>query len=232
MRGRVAHEMTDLYPKPAWNKHFFCVAELRDAVLDEILTAGQSISASAKRTFGDQQVDNGIACDQMTVNDPVEVFATGPAVPISAGIDQCDRPLTAHSEAASLGAQDGALHVDEARIARIDARIQSRLATIGAEESVQMHCTAPEVSTAAVTDPAFRAAIHAAADAAGLGAMELPSGAGHDAQNVATFAPMGMIFVPSVGGISHSPKEYTTPVAVARGTDVLGRALLGLDGSL
>ena len=83
-----------------------------------ILTAGQSISASAKRTFGDQQVDNGIACDQMTVNDPVEVFATGPAVPISAGIDQCDRPLTAHSEAASLGAQDGALHVDEARIAQ------------------------------------------------------------------------------------------------------------------
>ena len=122
--------------------------------------------------------------------------------------------------------------LDEARIARIDARIQSRLATIGAEESVQMHCTAPEVSTAAVTDPAFRAAIHAAADAAGLGAMELPSGAGHDAQNVATFAPMGMIFVPSVGGISHSPKEYTTPDAVAHGVEVLRRTVLGLDVSL
>jgi N-carbamoyl-L-amino-acid hydrolase len=122
--------------------------------------------------------------------------------------------------------------LDEARIARIDARIQSRLKAIGADESVDLHCALPEVSTAAVTDPVFRKAIGDAAKAAGLRSMELPSGAGHDAQNVATFAPMGMIFVPSIGGISHSPKEYTPPDAIAQGTDVLGRALLELDESL
>jgi N-carbamoyl-L-amino-acid hydrolase len=43
---------------------------------------------------------------------------------------------------------------------------------------------------------------------------------------------MGMIFVPSVGGISHSPKEYTTPDAVAHGVEVLRRTVLGLDASL
>jgi N-carbamoyl-L-amino-acid hydrolase len=59
--------------------------------------------------------------------------------------------------------------------------------------------------------------------------MDLPSGAGHDAQNVARFAPMGMIFVPSRGGISHSPLEYTSPEQVADGAEVLYRALLRLD---
>ena len=43
-----------------------------------------------------------------------------------------------------------------------------------------------------------------------LNTMRLPSGAGHDAQQIAKLCPMGMIFVPSVGGISHSPKELTT----------------------
>jgi N-carbamoyl-L-amino-acid hydrolase len=62
--------------------------------------------------------------------------------------------------------------------------------------------------------------------------MDLPSGAGHDAQNVARFAPMGMIFVPSRGGISHSPLEYTSPEQVANGAEVLYRAVLRLDQQL
>jgi N-carbamoyl-L-amino-acid hydrolase len=62
--------------------------------------------------------------------------------------------------------------------------------------------------------------------------MDLPSGAGHDAQNVARFAPMGMIFVPSRGGISHSPLEYTSPEQIANGVEVLYRAVLQLDEKL
>ena len=59
--------------------------------------------------------------------------------------------------------------------------------------------------------------------------MDLPSGAGHDAQNVSRFAPMGMIFVPSRGGISHAPTEYSSPEQVADGAEVLYRAVLRLD---
>lgn len=51
----------------------------------------------------------------------------------------------------------------------------------------------------------------------GYSAMVLPSGAGHDAQTIAPLAPSGMIFVPSVGGISHAPQEYSTPEAVEHG---------------
>ena len=58
----------------------------------------------------------------------------------------------------------------------------------------------------------------------GSAASRLPSGAGHDAQMMAQLGPMGMIFVPSVGGISHSPKELTRWDDCAHGADVLLRA--------
>ena len=57
----------------------------------------------------------------------------------------------------------------------------------------------------------------------------LPSGAGHDAQMMARLGPMGMIFVPSVGGISHSPKELTSWEDCARGADVLLGSVLEVD---
>ena len=57
----------------------------------------------------------------------------------------------------------------------------------------------------------------------------MPSGAGHDAQMAARLCLMGMIFVPSVGGISHSPRELTTWVDCARGADVLLETILLVD---
>jgi N-carbamoyl-L-amino-acid hydrolase len=56
--------------------------------------------------------------------------------------------------------------------------------------------------------------------------MRLPSGAGHDAQSMARLGPMGMIFVPSVGGVSHSPKELTKWADCANGAQVLMLAVL------
>jgi N-carbamoyl-L-amino-acid hydrolase len=71
--------------------------------------------------------------------------------------------------------------------------------------------------------------IQSSADALGLSHQRMPSGAGHDAQEIARIAPMGMIFVPSVGGISHSPKEFTRPTDCAHGADVLLNAVLAAD---
>ena len=48
----------------------------------------------------------------------------------------------------------------------------------------------------------------------------MPSGAGHDAQDMTHIAPTGMIFVPSAFGVSHSPKEYTSPEDMANGANV------------
>jgi N-carbamoyl-L-amino-acid hydrolase len=71
-----------------------------------------------------------------------------------------------------------------------------------------------------------QASIEAAAAKLGLKTKRLPSGAGHDAQVMAALGPMGMIFVPSVGGISHSPREFSRWEDCARGADVLLETVL------
>jgi len=122
--------------------------------------------------------------------------------------------------------------LDAGKIQRVWGRIQKRFAEIAREESVTLECAPLSSDLPARTAPAFQQAIREAAHAAGLATIDLPSGAGHDAQNVARFAPMGMIFVPSRGGISHSPKEFTPWEDVANGAEVLYRAVLLLDGRL
>ena len=70
------------------------------------------------------------------------------------------------------------------------------------------------------------------AESLGLSHKIMPSGAGHDAQDMALIAPSGMIFVPSVGGISHSPKEFTSAEDMANGANVLLHTILALDKKL
>lgn len=62
-----------------------------------------------------------------------------------------------------------------------------------------------------------------------LSCSQLPSRAGHDAQEIGRFTDMGMIFVPSVAGISHASDEYTSPQQCAAGANVLLHTLLELD---
>jgi N-carbamoyl-L-amino-acid hydrolase len=122
--------------------------------------------------------------------------------------------------------------LDAARVERIWARVEKRFAQIAREENVRIECAPLQADKPALTDPAVRAAIRDAAREAGFTTLDMPSGAGHDAQQIARLTPIGMIFVPSRGGISHSPREYTPPEDVARGAEVLYRALLKLDKSL
>jgi N-carbamoyl-L-amino-acid hydrolase len=63
----------------------------------------------------------------------------------------------------------------------------------------------------------------------GLSSMPMPSRAGHDALEIGRFTDMGMIFVPSEGGFSHSEVEYTSPDQCTQGANVLLETLLRLD---
>ena len=89
---------------------------------------------------------------------------------------------------------------------------------------VQMMNAAPAVSS-----PEVQHAIERAARSLRLEASRLPSGAGHDAQIMALLGPMGMIFVPSVGGISHAPQELTRWQDCENGANVLLRTVLEMD---
>jgi len=63
--------------------------------------------------------------------------------------------------------------------------------------------------------------IEAAARKHGLASRRMTSGAGHDAQMIARIAPAAMIFVPSAGGISHSPSEHTEDAELVAGANIL-----------
>ena len=84
-------------------------------------------------------------------------------------------------------------------------------------------------ATPALTDPRIRDAIVGTAEELGLSYRLMPSGAGHDAQSMALIAPIGMIFIPSVYGISHSPKEYSRPGDIENGANVLLSTILEID---
>ena len=71
--------------------------------------------------------------------------------------------------------------------------------------------------------PRLVARVEAIAKEFGLAVKRMPSGAGHDAQMLAALCPACMIFVPSVGGISHNIEEYTRPEHLAAGADVMLR---------
>jgi len=59
--------------------------------------------------------------------------------------------------------------------------------------------------------------------------VRMPSGAGHDAQEMALIAPTGMIFIPSKNGISHSAAEYSTISQVQNGYLTLLHSILAID---
>ncbi|MBI3405166.1 MAG: Zn-dependent hydrolase [Acidobacteria bacterium] len=118
------------------------------------------------------------------------------------------------------------------KVERIWARIDKRFAAIAQEEKVALDCQPTFSAKPALTDISFRDAIRSSARGAGFSTVDLPSGAGHDAQQIAKIAPIGMIFVPSRNGISHSPKEYSAPEDVAHGAEVLYRTILLLDTRL
>jgi N-carbamoyl-L-amino-acid hydrolase len=77
-----------------------------------------------------------------------------------------------------------------------------------------------------------QAAIKASAHELGLATRDLPSGAGHDGVFVARTGPIGMIFVPSRGGRSHVPEEWTESEHAVAGARVLSASVLRLDAEL
>jgi N-carbamoyl-L-amino-acid hydrolase len=86
-----------------------------------------------------------------------------------------------------------------------------------------------DVREPVLMDTAIIEALRAAISEAGQEPMTLPSWAGHDAAIMAPHVPTGMLFVPSIDGVSHSPNEWTAWEDVALGADVLLRAVGRLD---
>ncbi|HEU4997131.1 MAG TPA: M20/M25/M40 family metallo-hydrolase, partial [Gemmatimonadaceae bacterium] len=119
--------------------------------------------------------------------------------------------------------------LDAAKIDRLYGAIVAEAKVIGASNGTTFEYRSLHENVPAPSDPAVRDMIEQSARALGLTTRHMPSGAGHDAQSMAQLGPMGMIFIPSIGGISHSPKEFSTADDIARGARVLMGAVLLAD---
>jgi N-carbamoyl-L-amino-acid hydrolase len=112
---------------------------------------------------------------------------------------------------------------------RIASDIRARAAAIARETRTTIEIVPASSNAPAIADTAVQDVVEGSARELGLTSQRMPSGAGHDAQMMAQLCPMGMIFVPSVGGISHSPRELTSWADCASGANVLLRSVLALD---
>ena len=121
--------------------------------------------------------------------------------------------------------------LDYAKVDMLYSRISTEATRIGNENETTFAFHMLHENVPAPSDPRVRGLIAESARALGLTTKVMPSGAGHDAQAMATLGPMGMIFIPSVGGISHAPKEFSKASDIANGANVLMGALLKLDAS-
>ena len=119
--------------------------------------------------------------------------------------------------------------LDAAKVGEIGKRIAARAGAIAADTGTEIVLRQVETDPPALATPRIQHEIETAAAGLGLTTMHLPSGAGHDAQILAKVTEMGMIFVPSLRGISHSPKEATPWPDCANGANVLLQTLLRLD---
>ena len=122
--------------------------------------------------------------------------------------------------------------LDAAKIRALYGEIEQAAHAIGRADGTTFSLRQTSENVPAMSTPAVRDAVRGAARKLGLSTKDLPSGAGHDAQDMAKIGPMGMIFIPSVGGISHSPREFSRPEDIGNGANVLLHAVLALDAGV
>jgi N-carbamoyl-L-amino-acid hydrolase len=121
--------------------------------------------------------------------------------------------------------------IDGESMRRVLAGIADELTAIGVRRQVLTDLQVLSQADPTPFDDEVVQTLAAMARALGHEPLLLPSGAGHDAQCLAPLAPAGMYFVPSVGGISHSPDEHTADDDLVLGARALAAAWTTMRGA-
>ena len=115
------------------------------------------------------------------------------------------------------------------KVEMLFGEIQKRADKIAADSKTKISFQPQFTIKPALSNKSLQEKINESAKSLGLTTKFMQSGAIHDSQNMSLIAPMAMIFVPSVGGISHSPKEFTKPEDMTNGANVLLQTILSVD---
>ena len=118
--------------------------------------------------------------------------------------------------------------LDPRVLARLDRECAALAKRIAKRRRISVRIERVSLNEPARLAPEVQRAIESAAATLKLRTLRMPSGAGHDAQNLATITRAGMIFIPSRGGKSHRPDEASNWRAIERGANVLLHTLLAL----
>lgn len=118
-----------------------------------------------------------------------------------------------------------ARHPDPVMRDRLYELHEETLKTVAARRGLSVDWRSSIDHPPCICDPDLVSALTAAAESAGIPSMVMPSGAAHDAQQMARIAPVAMIFVRSRDGRSHTPDEYSSPEDCVTGVRVLAEAL-------
>jgi N-carbamoyl-L-amino-acid hydrolase len=110
---------------------------------------------------------------------------------------------------------------DEGRLQAEEAALAAYLTELAAAEEVTISVERLARFEPVIFDRRIVELVEEAARKRGLASKRMTSGAGHDAQMIARIAPSAMIFVPSIGGISHNPREHTPDADLVAGANIL-----------
>lgn len=121
-------------------------------------------------------------------------------------------------------------NTDEAVLQRAESEIEAFIRDLTVREGVTVESRTLARFEPVVFDDRVVETVERFAQERGLSVRRMPSGAGHDAQMFARVCPTGMIFVPSVRGISHNPAEHTEAADLVSGTDLLLAVMVDLAG--
>ncbi|MBZ9986498.1 Zn-dependent hydrolase [Mesorhizobium sp. BH1-1-5] len=110
---------------------------------------------------------------------------------------------------------------NETHLREQEAALAAFLDELAASAGVTIHAESLARFEPVTFDAGIVSLIEDGARAAGQSCRRMTSGAGHDAQMIARIAPSAMIFVPSRGGISHNPAEFTAPDELVAGANIL-----------
>ena len=119
-------------------------------------------------------------------------------------------------------------NTDDDDLQSAERRLLAEVRRIAESEGVEIDTKWVARFEPVVFDPRVVELVESTASALGLSVRRMPSGAGHDAQILADVCPAGMVFVPSVKGISHNPAEHTEPDDLVAGANVLLNTVVAL----
>ncbi len=118
---------------------------------------------------------------------------------------------------------------EESHINAIEQALHAAIERVQRVRAVRVDVACLESRTVAPMDPNLRAALHRAIAELGERALDLSSGAGHDATCLARIVPTAMLFVPSIGGHSHVGQEQTADADLELGVRALAQSIIEVD---